>query len=83
MQKPNLFIDEQRVGPYRVWHHQHFFREVAQGVEVEDIVDYVMPFGPIGAVVHSLFVRKQVEEIFDYRAKVLKERFGEIDSKAE
>ena len=72
---PHLFVDEQRFGPYRFWHHQHHFRAVDGGVEVEDLVHYVLPFGPLGEVVHRLFVQRRLAAIFSYRRDVLTERF--------
>ncbi len=75
---PHYFVDEQRYGPYRMWHHQHMLREVEGGVVAEDIVDYIMPAGPLGALLHRLFVFKQINAIFDFRNKVLGERFGLI-----
>lgn len=71
-----FFVDEQRFGPYRMWHHQHIFKEVPGGIEAQDIVDYIMPLGPIGTVVHQIFVARQIREIFSYRSKVLAEKFG-------
>ena len=73
-----FFIDEQRVGPYSMWHHQHFFKEIEGGVEMEDIVHYRLPLGPLGSFAHALFVKKQLQGIFDYRKKVLEERFGQL-----
>lgn len=70
------FVDEQRFGPYALWHHKHFFKSIPGGVEVTDQVDYKMPLGFLGTIAHVLFVRKQIEEIFEYRHKVLEERFG-------
>lgn len=61
------FIDEQRFGPYSLWHHQHHFREVEGGVEMTDIVHYKIPMGILGVVADKLFVRKKLETIFDYR----------------
>jgi ligand-binding SRPBCC domain-containing protein len=75
-QEPYLFVDEQRFGPYRLWHHRHLFREVAQGVEVQDIVTYVLPYGPLGDLLNPLLVRPQLDWIFNYRQQVLSERFG-------
>lgn len=69
------FIDEQRIGPYTLWHHQHFFKEVEEGVECIDLVHYVVPFGPLGDIANALFVRKQLEEIFNYRTEVLEKLF--------
>lgn len=73
-----FFIDEQRVGPYNMWHHQHFFKAVEGGVEMDDIVHYRLPLGPLGNIAHALFVKKQLHGIFDYRKKVLEERFGTL-----
>jgi ligand-binding SRPBCC domain-containing protein len=69
------FIDDQRFGPYAFWHHQHFFRAVAGGVEMVDEITYGLPFGWIGRLAHSLFVKKQLKTIFAHRYKVLEERF--------
>jgi ligand-binding SRPBCC domain-containing protein len=65
---PHRFVDEQRVGPYRLWHHEHFFRAVAEGeTEVRDLVTYVPPLGPLGAILNRLIIRPQLERILDYR----------------
>jgi len=77
---PRQFVDEQRVGPYRFWHHQHHLREVDGGVEVEDIVHYALPFGPVGAIVDRLFVLPRLNRIFGYRRRVLADTFGELGS---
>jgi ligand-binding SRPBCC domain-containing protein len=69
------FIDEQRIGPYKMWHHQHFFKEVEDGVECTDLVHYVVPLGILGDIANVLFVRKQLEEIFNYRTEVLEKLF--------
>lgn len=79
--EPHYFVDEQRFGPYAFWHHKHFLKEIDGGVEMEDIVHYKVPFGPVGKIVNALVVRKKVEEIFRYREKVLKEMFGEFPEK--
>ncbi|MCE6993160.1 SRPBCC family protein [Dyadobacter sp. CY323] len=70
------FIDEQRFGPYAFWHHQHHFTAIEDGVLMEDILHYKVPFGFIGDWVNALFVKKEVSAIFAYRKKVLTERFG-------
>jgi len=72
------FIDEQRFGPYSLWHHEHHFKEVTGGVEMTDIVNYKLPFGFFGSLLHSLFVRKQIKEVFDYRYNVLEKQFGKM-----
>ena len=66
------FIDEQRFGPYSFWHHQHHFKEVNGGVEMTDIVHYKVPFWFIGDIANSLFVKKQLEKIFEFRERVVK-----------
>ncbi|MBX2911776.1 MAG: SRPBCC family protein [Cyclobacteriaceae bacterium] len=65
------FIDEQRSGPYKLWHHQHHFVPTKDGVEMVDEVNYIMPLGLLGRLAHWLFVGRQVNAIFDYRHKVL------------
>lgn len=70
---PTYFFDEQRLGPFRFWHHQHLFKEVARDVEIQDIVHYDMPLGPIGEMVHAISVHKRVEAIFDFRKKALEQ----------
>ncbi|MEJ0104701.1 MAG: SRPBCC family protein [Bacteroidota bacterium] len=70
------FVDEQRFGPYSMWHHQHHFKEIAGGVEMTDIVHYKNPFRIFGGLVNSLFVKKQLKEIFAYRFDKIEELFG-------
>lgn len=72
---PFYFVDEQRFGPYRFWHHQHFFVETEGGVEVRDIVHYGLRGGALGRAVNRLMVRPRLEEIFDYRRRVLGQLF--------
>ena len=72
------FVDEQRFGPYALWHHKHFFKAVDGGVEIMDIVDYALPLGPLGRFAHWLFVRRQLESIFSYRFQKLEQTFGTI-----
>ena len=77
------FVDEQRAGPYQLWHHRHEFEEVEGGVEARDIVHYALPFDPLSRPVHDLVVRRQLESIFGYRYQVLAERFGSLDAAAD
>ena len=70
-----FFVDEQRVGPYALWHHQHHFKEVNGGVEMTDIVHYKIPFWFLGDIANSLFVQQQVQGIFDFRFKKVEELF--------
>ncbi len=71
-----LFVDEQRRGPYRMWHHQHLFEENDAGVLMTDIVHYELPLGPLGSIAHALFAKKQLREIFDFRVNKVEEIFG-------
>jgi len=70
------FIDEQRVGPYSLWHHQHHFREIAGGVEMTDIVHYRLPLGFLGDIAHAIFVKQQLQHIFSYRTERVEAIFG-------
>ncbi len=72
------FIDEQRLGPYRFWHHQHHIAPHTAGVEMRDIVHYALPAGPAGDLVAKLAVHGRVKSIFEYRKGVLERRFGSI-----
>ena len=72
------FVDEQRFGPYSLWHHKHFIKEIEGGVEMEDIVDYKIPLGILGQIAHVLFVKNKLTEIFKYRENKLNELFGKI-----
>jgi ligand-binding SRPBCC domain-containing protein len=74
-QEGQAFADEMTRGPYRRWYHRHLFRPMATGVEIEDIVDYELPFGPVGRLVHAALVRRQLTAIFDYRVARMGERF--------
>ena len=77
VQEQNYFVDEQRFGPYALWHHKHFIRAIPGGVEMEDIIDYKVPMGILGQLVHPFLVKPKLDEIFDYRHKKLIELFGE------
>ncbi len=70
------FVDEQRYGPYSMWHHQHHFKEIDGGVEMTDIVHYKIPFWILGDIANTLFVRSQLEGIFSYRTEVVNKMFG-------
>lgn len=72
----SFFVDEQRKGPYTMWHHEHHFKEVEGGVEMTDIVSYIIPLGLIGKMVHPFLVKPKLEEIFAYRFKIVEEVFG-------
>jgi ligand-binding SRPBCC domain-containing protein len=72
----HYFVDEQRFGPYALWHHKHFIKEIEGGVEMEDIIDYKIPLGILGQLVHPILVKPKLKEIFDYRQKKLTEIYG-------
>jgi ligand-binding SRPBCC domain-containing protein len=70
------FVDEQRFGPYALWHHKHFIKEIEGGVEMEDLVHYKVPFGFLGKLVHPFLVKPKLQEIFNYRTQALESKFG-------
>jgi hypothetical protein len=70
-----LFVDEQRIGPYKMWHHQHHFEATEGGTLMTDIVHYSLPMGFLGGIAHGLFVKKQLNDIFDYRQRKIEELF--------
>ena len=73
----SFFVDEQRYGPYKFWHHKHFLKEIDGGVEMEDIVHYKLPMGILGKMIHPILVKPKLEQIFEYRQKMLIELFGD------
>ena len=73
------FVDEQRSGPYRLWHHEHHFREVPGGVEVMDLVSYLLPLGRLGDLANEIVVARRLAAIFEYRRAALTEKFGGRD----
>lgn len=73
------FVDEQRFGPYALWHHKHFIKEIDGGVEMEDIIDYKIPFGILGQLAQPIIVKKQLQQIFEYRETKLNELFGVLE----
>jgi ligand-binding SRPBCC domain-containing protein len=79
VERHKLFVDEQKKGPYALWHHEHHFKPIEGGVEMTDIVHYKIPFGPIG-VLGTPIVKAQLNKIFSYRRKKVEELFGTMDS---
>ena len=70
------FIDEQRVGPYKIWHHEHHFKEINKNMtEMTDILTYNVGKGIVGTIAAALFVENKIQQIFDYRAEVIKKIF--------
>lgn len=80
---PRCFVDEQIRGPYSFWHHRHFFNETEGGTEIVDDVHYALPGGVLAPLVHSLFVRRQLERIFDHRARVIAQEFSGNETKVD
>ncbi len=73
----HFFVDEQRLGPYKMWHHQHHFEKKDNGVLMTDIVTYIPPFGFLGNIANSLFIKKQLNNIFDHRYKIMDTKFNQ------
>jgi ligand-binding SRPBCC domain-containing protein len=78
VEKERYFVDEQRFGPYSLWHHQHHFKAIPGGVEMTDIVHYKIPFGFLGDIAQWLFVKKNLQQIFTYRELAVEQRFGQF-----
>ena len=76
VREKEYFVDEQRIGPYSMWHHEHRIEPIAGGVLMTDIVTYQPPMGILGTLANKLFIKKQLQHIFDYRAGVLEKKFG-------
>lgn len=72
------FVDEQRIGPYTMWHHEHKIEPIEGGIMMTDIVTYQPPMGILGAIANTLFIKKQLEEIFGYRTVALENKFGKF-----
>lgn len=73
-----FFVDEQRIGPYTLWHHQHHIKQIKGGVLMTDIVNYVPPFGFIGDIANAILIKGQLKDIFEFRTKKVIEIFGEF-----
>jgi ligand-binding SRPBCC domain-containing protein len=72
----SYFIDEQRFGPYSLWHHKHFFEANENGVLMTDLVHYALPLGFIGRIMNILIVKNKLKTIFDYRKVKVDELFN-------
>lgn len=70
------FVDEQRFGPYAMWHHEHHFKKIKGGVHMTDILNYAIPYGPFGTMANKIIVEKQIKKIFAYREKAIVDLFG-------
>lgn len=79
---PHRFVDEQIKGPYTLWHHTHIFKEVSGGVEIHDSVSYSIPFGFLGRLLHAVWIKRDLEQIFEHRKNVIDHIFAKnIDNK--
>lgn len=75
MSDNHFFVDEQRVGPYKLWHHQHILESIPEGTLMRDIVSYQPPLSILGNIANKLIIKKKLEEIFTYRSKQLNKLF--------
>lgn len=69
------FVDEQRIGPYAFWHHQHRLEEASEGTMMRDVITYAPPFGFLGKIANGLMISRKLKEIFNYREKAITEYF--------
>jgi ligand-binding SRPBCC domain-containing protein len=76
------FVDEQRIGPYKLWLHYHEITEHPEGVQFIDCVNYVVPFGPCGQLAHAIYVKKQLKYVFDYRAVAMRANLSKSEDSA-
>lgn len=76
IREKEFFIDEQRIGPYAMWHHQHIIQPIENGILMTDIVSYKPPFGIIGAIANKMVIQSKIKEIFKYRTIALEKRYG-------
>jgi ligand-binding SRPBCC domain-containing protein len=79
VKEKEYFVDEQRVGPYSMWHHEHKIEPIEGGVLMTDIVSYQPPFGILGSIANSMLIKNQLKEIFDYRVTAVEKMFGKIE----
>ena len=75
VKEKEYFVDEQRIGPYKIWHHEHIFEVKEEGVLMTDIITYVPPFSFLGTIANLILIKKRVNKIFDYRNIVLEQIF--------
>jgi ligand-binding SRPBCC domain-containing protein len=79
VKEKEYFVDEQRVGPYSMWHHEHKIEPIEGGVLMTDIVSYKPPFGILGSIANSILIKKQLKEIFDFRTVAVEKMFGKFE----
>ena len=76
IKEQEFFVDLQQMGPYKFWHHQHHFTPIDGGVLMNDIVNYLPPFGILGRMANGIIIKKKLNEIFEYRKLKTEEMFG-------
>ena len=76
VEQNKFFVDEQRFGPYKMWHHEHLFLQKGDKVEMTDKVSFKVPFGLLGRIITPIIVIPQLKKIFNYRYKLLEEKFN-------
>lgn len=75
IKEKSYFVDEQRVGPYKMWHHEHHIEQTENGIKMRDIISYEPPLGFLGSIANKLFIKKKLNEIFDYRTQAIIKEF--------
>lgn len=80
VKEKEYFVDEQRVGPYTMWHHEHKIEPIEGGVLMTDIVSYKPPFGFLGSIANTILINKQLKEIFDFRTVAMEKMFGRMEN---
>ena len=79
VKEKEFFVDEQRLGPYRMWHHEHIFKIKEDGVLMTDIITYIPPFGLLGKLANNLFIKRRINKIFDYRSQIIERLFNTLN----
>jgi len=79
VKEKEYFVDEQRIGPYSIWHHEHKIEAIEGGVLMTDIVSYKPPFGILGSIANSILIKRQLKEIFDFRTVAMEKMFGKME----
>ena len=79
VKEKEFFVDEQRLGPYRMWHHEHIFKIKEDGVLMTDIITYIPPFGLLGKLANNLFIKRRIKKIFDYRSQIIEQFFNPLN----
>jgi ligand-binding SRPBCC domain-containing protein len=79
VKEKEYFVDEQRVGPYSIWHHEHKIEPIKGGILMTDIVSYKPPFGILGSIANTILIKRQLKEIFDFRTVAMEKIFGKME----